>query len=43
VALGNTGDETHLTALQSAATNPDPIIMEHAAWAIGQIQNRRGH
>ena len=43
VALGNTGDETHLAALQSAATNPDPIIMEHAAWAIGQIQHRRGH
>jgi epoxyqueuosine reductase len=40
VALGNVGDETSLPALQKAAGDPEPLISEHARWAIGQIQGR---
>jgi epoxyqueuosine reductase len=40
VALGNTGDVRALPALQKAATDPEPLIAEHAAWAIQQIQSR---
>ena len=40
VALGNTGDATDLPALGKAATDPEPLIAEHAAWAIEQIQAR---
>jgi epoxyqueuosine reductase len=42
VALGNTGDATALPALQKAAADPEPLIAEHAQWAIGQIQARTG-
>ena len=40
VALGNIGDEKALPALQKAATDPEPLIAEHAAWAIEQIRTR---
>jgi epoxyqueuosine reductase len=40
VALGNAGDETSLPALQRAATDPEPLIAEHASWAVEQIQRR---
>ena len=38
VALGNIGDERALPALQKAATDPEPLIAEHAMWAIEQIR-----
>jgi epoxyqueuosine reductase len=41
VALGNVGEPSALPALQRAATDPEPLIAEHAQWAIGQIQARR--
>jgi HEAT repeat protein len=41
VALGNIGDEGDLPALERAALDPEPLIAEHAAWAIQQIQGRR--
>lgn len=37
VALGNIGDPTALPALMEALNNDNPIIREHAAWAIGKI------
>ena len=40
VALGNTGDQRALSALQKAATESDLIIAEHAQWAIEQITQR---
>jgi epoxyqueuosine reductase len=40
VALGNVGDETALPALRKAVEDPEPLIAEHARWAIGQIQAR---
>ncbi len=42
VALGNTGDATTLPALQKAAADPEPLIAEHARWAIDQIRARAG-
>lgn len=41
VALGNVGDSSALPALARAAGELDPLITEHATWAIGQIQGRR--
>jgi len=38
VALGNTGNEQSLPALQEAANDPEPLVSEHAQWAIEQIQ-----
>ncbi len=40
VALGNTGTADDLPALQQAAADADPLIAEHAAWAIGRIRER---
>jgi epoxyqueuosine reductase len=41
VALGNVGDPSDLTALERAAADPDPLIAEHAAWAIQRIRDRQ--
>ena len=43
VALGNVGDQSALPALQKAASDPEPLIAEHASWAIQQIQTRVKH
>jgi epoxyqueuosine reductase len=43
VALGNIGDDSALPALESAACDKEPLINEHARWAIEQIQARRTH
>ena len=40
VALGNTGTLADLPALERAAADPEPLIAEHAAWAIRQIHGR---
>ncbi|QTN31369.1 tRNA epoxyqueuosine(34) reductase QueG [Akkermansiaceae bacterium] len=40
IALGNTGTPEDLPALHLAAADPDPLISEHAAWAIPEIRNR---
>jgi epoxyqueuosine reductase len=40
VALGNVGDLADLPALKRAASDPDELIAEHAAWAIERIQRR---
>jgi epoxyqueuosine reductase len=40
VALGNTGDASVLPALQPAANDPEPLVAEHARWAIEQIVAR---
>jgi epoxyqueuosine reductase len=41
VALGNVGCAEDLPALETAAEDADPLIVEHARWAIEQIQARR--
>lgn len=40
VALGNVGDTRALPALERAATDHEPLIREHAAWAVEQIRAR---
>jgi epoxyqueuosine reductase len=40
VALGNIGTGEDLTALERAASDSEPLIAEHAAWAIEQILRR---
>lgn len=42
VALGNTGCTDDLPALHRAALDPEPLIAEHAAWALEQIRRREG-
>ncbi|MEP6698887.1 MAG: tRNA epoxyqueuosine(34) reductase QueG [Verrucomicrobiota bacterium] len=40
VALGNVGDCDDLPALQRVASDREPLIAEHASWAIEQIRLR---
>jgi epoxyqueuosine reductase len=40
VALGNIGDLSDLPALERAAADFEPLIAEHAAWAVEQIRER---
>ena len=40
VALGNVGNKSALPALQKATGDPEPLIVEHARWAIEQIEAR---
>jgi len=40
VALGNVGDAGDLPALERAARDIEPLIAEHATWAIGEIRRR---
>ena len=40
VALGNVGTKEDLPALAAAARDREPLIAEHAVWAIKQIQMR---
>lgn len=41
VALGNVGNETALLALKRAALDSEPLVAEHAQWAIAQIEHRQ--
>ena len=41
VALGNVGDDSALPALRRAAADSEPLIAEHARWAIERIESRR--
>ena len=41
VALGNVGTAEDLPALRSAAADPEPLIAEHAQWAIARIADRQ--
>lgn len=40
VALGNIGTREDLAALNLAAKDPEPLIAEHAQWAVKQINER---
>ncbi len=39
VALGNTGGPTAIPALKKAMDDPEPLVREHAAWALKRIGN----
>jgi len=43
VALGNNVDPAALPALEKAAGDPEPLIAEHATWAIQQLQTGNRH
>jgi epoxyqueuosine reductase len=43
VALGNVGDQSALPALQKAAEDAEPLIAEHARWAIERISSPGKH
>ena len=38
VALGNSGDKSALPALSRATSDPEPLVAEHARWAIEEIE-----
>lgn len=40
VALGNVGDKSALAALEKASQDSEPLIGEHARWAMEQINSR---
>src|SRR5271168_2961767 len=42
VVLGNIGTMDDLPALERAAQHEEPLVREHAAWAIGRIKERSG-
>ena len=39
VAMGNSGDERFVPWLERAAQHPDPIVPEHAAWALDRLRS----
>lgn len=42
VVLGNTAEEAALSVLEKWAQSTNPLISEHAEWAVAQIQKRKG-
>ena len=42
VALGNSGDPRAIPALRQALEDSEPMVREHAAWAIQQIEKQSG-
>ena len=40
VALGNTGTSEAIPALKKACQDPEPLIAEHAHWAVARIESR---
>lgn len=40
VVLGNVGNKDDLPALEQATEDPDPLVSEHARWAINEINGR---
>jgi epoxyqueuosine reductase len=40
VALGNAGDASHRPALERMAGDADPVVREHAAWALRRLDAR---
>ena len=39
VAMGNSGDPRYQPMLETLAASPDPVVAEHANWAIAQLRN----
>jgi epoxyqueuosine reductase len=40
VAMGNSGDERFVPWLEQAAQHSDPIVREHAAWALDRLRGK---
>lgn len=41
VALGNVGTTDDIPALSAALRDPEPLVAEHAAWALDRIRSRQ--
>jgi epoxyqueuosine reductase len=39
VVLGNVGTEEDVPVLQQALADPEPLVREHAAWALTHLQH----
>jgi epoxyqueuosine reductase len=37
IAMGNTGDPDYIPALDRAMEDPEELVREYAAWALGRI------
>jgi epoxyqueuosine reductase len=40
VSLGNTGEPEHRPAVEAYAEDGDPLLREHAAWALSRLEER---
>jgi epoxyqueuosine reductase len=40
VALGNAGAEEHVAAVEEYAASDDPLLREHAEWALARLRSR---
>ena len=40
VVLGNTGKAEDVPVLEHALTDPEPLVREHAAWALDRVTPR---
>jgi epoxyqueuosine reductase len=38
LAMGNSGDDRFVPWLEQAARHPDPVVREHAAWALDRLR-----
>jgi epoxyqueuosine reductase len=39
VAMGNSGDKQFVTELEKMAQDPDPVVAEHARWALKKLEH----
>jgi epoxyqueuosine reductase len=37
IAMGNSGNQEFVGDLQKLASDPDPVVAEHAAWALRKL------
>jgi len=42
VAMGNSGDQSFLPQLERMSNDADPLVAEHARWAIERLRAKRG-
>lgn len=40
VVLGNVGTAADIPALEQALGDPEPLVREHAAWALSELAGR---
>ena len=40
IAIGNSGDQTHIAVIDRAVADPDPVVAEAARWAKEQLENQ---
>ena len=41
VAMGNSGQRKFISTLEKLASDPDPMVAQHAIWALNKIQKQR--